>query len=476
MSSQGATILNRLHRALVVGVALLAPLTLGSQETFWSALWLAPLALGAALLDPSRLSRPGRVFVLAVLLAYGWLFLVFWLQQSPDHGRAAIWDKAGAALGERLEGASSPSRSLPWIDLLPALLPGLALLSGIGLGLRSNRGAGRTNESGVSTVSSRALLTFVGMTGAAYAVLWIGLHLADPDSVLWLAKRHHEGVMTGTFMNRNVAAAFLGPSLIALVMLLAADMLEARLGRPVLGRRRGARHRPWLPACLAPVAVALLMSGSRAGLMLGVGCALMGGALLVLRHAAAIAGVYSRPAVLVAISGGLLCAVLALLAVEGRFAASEAVDRSRFSVYLLSWRAAWDSWVLGWGLGQFQNVFPAFRDGSVGGLSVWDRAHNSYVQVAFEAGMPMLAIICAIVAAAAAILFKQGMSRQPGQGAALFGFCVLIQPILHSGVDYPVQIPGYSIPLLVLIGVIMARGFEHSTAAPAAAASQRVVT
>jgi hypothetical protein len=458
-----------LHRALVVGVALLAPLALGSQDTFWSTLWLAPLAVAAAFLDPLRLSRGGQILILSVFAAYGWLILVWWFQQSPAHGRAAIWDKAALLLGERLDGGLSPSRAVPLIDLLPAILPGLALLSGMGLGLQNRRIAvlvgdlqEPTPRQGMSNISSRRLLTFVGIAGAVYAALWIGLHLIDPNSVLWLAKQHHEGVLTGTFMNRNVAAAFLGPPLIALVMLITADVLEARLQRPVLGRRENARSGPWLLACLAPVVLALLMSGSRAGLLLGFGCAAMASVLLILLNRDASAGARRKSTFLVAASGALLCVVLAFWVVEGRFAASEAVDRSRFSVYLLSWRAAVDNWPFGLGLGQYQHVFPALRDSTVGGLSVWDRAHNTYVQIAFEAGTPMLVLTCAVVIVVAGVLLRHGLSRKPGHGVALFGFCAVLQPMLHSFVDYPVQIPGYSIPLLVLIGFILARVFKGS--------------
>jgi O-antigen ligase len=446
-------LLNRTGAVLVLAAALLAPLPFGSQSLFWSMLWVAVLAAPALLLDPARLGFVPRLAVALLVATAAAVAAVAVLQQAiPPSGGHRIWAQASQVLGEPLAERRGVSARWPHADLAPAAAAALAFLGGLFLSARR--------------IGSRRLLVFVAAVGGAYASLWLLLHAADPKAVLWRPKLHHDNVLTGTFLNRNMAAAFLGPPLVACALLAADVVFRGLIGVRLL--RRGRRAGRWeshavLPFVLAPpIAVALLLTGSRAGVALAAAGCVAAVALLALPAAAALDR-KARRIMVGAFAAGAMAALAFVLAVVGsRFDASEVVDQHRFAVYRLTWRMAADHPAIGVGLGQFGNVFQAYRDATVPGLGVWDRAHNTYLQVAAEAGLPVLGLALATVATVFAGLAAGVARGGAGRVAALFGAVSLAMPMLHSLVDYPAQIPGYAIPLCVLAGYALglSRGID----------------
>ena len=56
-------------------------------------------------------------------------------------------------------------------------------------------------------------------------------------------------------------------------------------------------------------------------------------------------------------------------------------DNSRMAVYMIAMRSILGAPLLGYGYGTFADVFPMFRDQSVGTLGKWEMAHNTYLEV-----------------------------------------------------------------------------------------------
>jgi O-antigen ligase len=436
-------VLNRIVVSLTLTAALASPLTFGSQGLFWSMLWTAALVPAACLLDTRRLDRAGLVVIGLLLGTAGLVLAVAVLQQEhPTPSAHPIWTQASIALGTQLDGRSGVSARWPHMDLAPAMAPALAFLAGVFLSRRM--------------VGSRSLLDLVAVVGGAYAALWIALHLVDPTLVLWQQKMHHENVLTGTFLNRNTAAAFLAPTLAACAMLAVDGALRRFAGLQAL--RSGSslsfvgRH-PAAPVALAAViACALAMTASRSGIILAAAGSVGAASALAAPSLARLDRPARQLVAAVAAVGLLLAAALVFAIVAARFDTSEAIDQNRFAVYRLTLRIALDHPWIGAGLGQFGNIFQSYRDATVPGLGVWERAHNTYLQIAAEAGFPVLAVALSTVMAVLARLVVLAWRGGPGRATAILGAAALAMALLHSLVDYPGQIPGYAIPLCVLVG------------------------
>jgi O-antigen ligase len=415
--------------------AVLAPLPFGSQGAVWQVVWLAPLSISLILVSPSRHPVLVRWLIFSVLVIIVATFAIILYQRSaPTEFHFPIWDEAARQLGETRAGYAAASAHIPALDLLPGVLPLLAFLGAMTIGL--HRG-----------LRSRDILAFTSIVCGVYALLWLILYIQDPQSVLWRVKTHHVNFLTGTFMNRNMAAAFLGLGTVASILLAAEDAFG----------RRETRSRAW--RWLAIAALLILVAGmtkSRTGQALALFAATLG---VLIRHGDQFAWrrLRERKQVLViaaliyAIAGGMI-----ISSVMVRFAQNDTADASRFEVYGATLRMIGDHPWSGIGPGQFVNVFPTYRPASMISAGVWERAHNTYLQVAAELGVPL--VLLALIPIALLLLVYWRAARSGGRGAlaGAFGLSALSMPLLHSMVDYPAQIPGYSIPAAALFGTLAA--------------------
>lgn len=430
----------------VLGPALLAPLPFGSQEIFWSALWVFPLAIGVLGFNPGKAAR-GEILVVLFLMALALaVAAVAVLQRTPGlWPENPIWRRAGSVFGADLTGRGGISVRWPWLDLLPAMLPALALVGGMTLPRPRWR--------------SRQILRGIGAVGLAYALFWLMLYLRDPQAVLWRLKTHHVEVLTGTFLNRNMAAAFLGLAFVAAVLLVidsACKRFEMRAsgdeGRGLSGSQGGFFFDlTTILVCFATMSLTL----SRAGL----GLALLASAFaMVLRFRllpSGISKVATRSAAALFVLMTVLFAALALNDLSVRIAETERVDAYRLEVYKASVRIIADHWPIGVGIGRFVDVFPAYRSDLMSASGVWDRAHNTYLQIGVEAGVPVLLGLLGLVALLYGTIVRASLRDGKPNILAIFGASAFLMPILHSLVDYPAQIPGYSIPLATLVGFVL---------------------
>ncbi|WP_026259256.1 O-antigen ligase family protein [Uliginosibacterium gangwonense] len=108
----------------------------------------------------------------------------------------------------------------------------------------------------------------------------------------------------------------------------------------------------------------------------------------------------------------------------------------------------------GFGAGSFYTVFPRFK--SADKNSFWDHAHNDYVQLAAETGLVGLGLLATMVLMTIArilILWKEHEPRI-NRGVA-FGVAMAICALLiHSWVDFNLQIPANALVFCVLLAVV----------------------
>ena len=432
----------------VVVPALLAPLPFGSQEIFWSTLWVFPLALGVLGFNPSMASRAEKAVVALLLLLVLATAVVVVLQHTPGLWPAnPIWQRAGAVYGSDLAGRGGVSARWPWPDLLPAILPALALVGGMALPRPRWR--------------SRQILRAIGAVGFTYALLWIAFYLRDPQAVLWRLKTHHVDVLTGTFLNRNMAAAFLGLAFVSAVLLVVDSVckrFEMRTrngeGRGLSGSQGGfAFDLATILVCFATMSLTL----SRAGLGLALFASSFAMYLRFRLLPPGISKIASRSAAVLFALMLVLFLALALNDLSARIAETARVDSYRLEVYKATLRMIADHWPIGIGIGRFVDVFPAYRSDVMSASGVWDRTHNTYLQIGAEAGLPILLGLLGLIGLLYGTILRAGLRAGKSNILAVFGAAAFLMPILHSLVDYPAQIPGYSIPLAVLVGFVLSR-------------------
>jgi O-antigen ligase len=143
----------------------------------------------------------------------------------------------------------------------------------------------------------------------------------------------------------------------------------------------------------------------------------------------------------------------------GRIASQGFIDDNRLSVYYLTLQAIRARPLLGAGAGTFPDLFPAFRTNVISTWGVWDYAHSTILEIAFEMGIPVAAMIviaallCVFILLRAALATSERVDRRVL--AAVAGIATL--SFLHSTIDFSLQIPGYSIVFGILLGCGLAR-------------------
>jgi O-antigen ligase len=431
-----------------------APFPFGSVDPVVIAFWCVILGTSLAVSSTRGLSRPHFALLgIAglIVVAYG-LVLHEQISDHPWFGVPPhpIWQQTSNLLNETVSPAVAIAHNQPMLALGAPLAAILAMVCGTIVGSSRHR--------------ARQLLGVVGWSGAFYAALAIILFVADPTALLWREKFAYLGSLTGTFINRNTAAVYFGScGTVCLVLFLnlirsipAVGTLQdcvtfVLFDRPLLRRLVIAGARFLL--CFA----ALLMTGSRAGVVFSLVGMIVAFGGLFWRH-------LGRAGSLVAaMSTAAVVAIVVLQTVGSgvgdRFNQSGLGDPARLDTYRSTLRLIADHPWLGTGLGTFPASFPAYRSDDVAIWGIWDRAHNSLLEIAAEGGLPLAGLVAAAWILILAILFNGLRTRRRDLIVPVSAFSGAIIALLHSSIDFSLQIPGYAIVTFALVGAGLAQSF-----------------
>jgi O-antigen ligase len=145
------------------------------------------------------------------------------------------------------------------------------------------------------------------------------------------------------------------------------------------------------------------------------------------------------------------------------------VDDHRWCVYGSVIDAIRDNPWLGTGFGTFEQVLPAYRDPKCGISGVWDRAHNVFLEGYLGLGLPFAVVVLFGLLYLLSIFLIGYRTRQRFRIVPLAGMGILLLIVLHSMVDFSIQIPGVAAYIAAVIGaavcISLARmrpGREHS--------------
>lgn len=439
--------------ALLAILLVAAPWPLGSNRPWaWSASFLAGSALllllgftmAAGLVRAARL--PGRVGLAALLVAgfVGWILVQSAPAPWPELAHP-IWALLPVELEASPALAIDPPRAR---EALLRLLGPVAFFA-VAYAVGSHR-----------TLAERLLWLVLVVVTAQAIFAFLRLVLGWDElfgRYLPLAR------ISGSFVNPNHFAAYVNlGAVIAFLLLLDRARREAdspRLGAALARLLATAfQTRPLLAAALMSCLLAVAASASRGG-------ALALGLTLLILLAAGLRGA-RLPLLLVGL--GLLAALVGwAVSAGGELLWERLVDLDPASAFspgiegrLLAWiwiveRIAERPW-LGHGYGGFLSLFEHARDARFPTSGPWDYAHNTYLELAVELGIPAavaLASAVLLLLATCVAAIRRG-TRSPLPAVALGA--TLVQA-LHALVDFGWQIPAVTVTWAALLGAAVGR-------------------
>lgn len=444
---------------LLLAIAL-APLPLGSNRPGpWSflAIWVGLLLVGWAILlwrDWTRLNvRPafwrGPAIAFAAVIAWGFVQAAGWTPAFLHHW---TWRESAELAGLSVGGAISATP----MDSLTGLTRLLTYAGVFFLSMQWCRQHG----------AARAMLATVAVSATAYAVYGLLVTFSGNQTILWFQKWAYPDSLTATFVNRNSFAAYCG---IALVVLAGGVLSRLRSSRiALLGPDAGSGDRQIAVLALQAAAIlivltALFLTQSRGGLAAG----LVGLAVLAVLQFAPSGGDGRR---------GLVrlwpVLVLALLVIVALLSGGAMLDRlgegqamtGRAAIWGRSLAALADAPLFGHGLGSFGTIFSAYQDEQHVFAYPVDKAHNTYLEVLVELGLPFGLLLIALPFW---LNWRILRGRSLGQGGRFADIALASSAVLaaHSLVDFSAQIPAIVLVWMALLGAGFAQSLPQGVSA-----------
>jgi O-antigen ligase len=294
----------------------------------------------------------------------------------------------------------------------------------------------------------------------------IASFLLHPSKTLWRESAYPNS-LTSTFLGRNTAAIYFGSCGIIWLLFLIESGRRRFPQEPMSWREtldQIISEKPGdslVPAAMLLVCLlAMFMTTSRAGVVFSLSAMILATAVY-LRTALRYRGM------LIAVAMGAAVAFILLQVggggLEGRFESQGLESGGRFDVYRSTLRMIADHPWLGTGLGTFAWVFPAYRSANVSMWGVWDRAHNPLLELAAELGLPMAALIVVGWLVVLAVLIHGARTRRRDVVVPVAALSIALLALVHSAIDFPLQIPGYAIVMFALTGAGLAQSFRSAS-------------
>jgi O-antigen ligase len=436
-----------------------APLPFGSRDPITVAFWCFLLGFGLLFASPRQL-RSGHFLLLGgiafIIACYGFVLH----EQLAEHPWIAspnpIWAKTSELLGRPLPPSVSIIRGEPFYALGAQLANVLALVLGLIVGADRDR--------------ARRSLQVMVWAGVGYAAYGIANLLFDPTAFLWREKTVNTDSLTATFINRNTAAAYFGSCAVACLIMLMASVRRKLPAGPIVWAKlapkivSGDQRQIIIRFVMFFVCLsAMFMTGSRGGVLLSLFAMVVAFIVFLGRDlpraislVLAVAGAGAVALVLLQFLGGN---------VESRINAEGLVEQGRLAAYQSALRIIADYPWFGTGLGTFTSIFPAYRSGNISIFGVWNVAHSTPLELAVELGIPLTLVIAAGWIVAIVVLIRGTRRSRRDTVVPHVAFAVSLIALLHSSIDFSLQVSGYAIVVFALVGVGLAQSI-HADSLP----------
>lgn len=461
----------RADRWIFIGLAALLvwlPMPWGSRPAPAMALFGAVVAALAvarlALAASGRLPLPALPRAARLALAL-WLAWIAWigLQLLPlPAPLLALLSPRAAEIHGALDAAGTGS--LHTVSLMPGAtfqhwLLSLALLGAFWLVLAVT--AHRRDR-------QRWLLLAVLLSGLGQSLYAIVMTLSGWEIGFLEPKQHGLGYATGTFVNKNHFAAYLGLTLAAGVALVLADL----------------RPRPWdswraaldgltelalsprlrVRVALAVIVIALVLTRSRMGNgAFFAALALCGGVYLLLRHRRYFLPGLALFASIFLVDLWIISDRYGLQKLAQRMGETSLETEGRADVFPEIAPLALHYAATGSGLGTFAQAYSPERSDRI--RHYYDHAHNDHLEFLIEAGV----VGYALLAALAVLVLAHGLRvvrRRHDPMACALGFAgamAVVTAALNGLTDFSLRIPAVSATLVCLAALALSCSDEPST-------------
>ena len=127
------------------------------------------------------------------------------------------------------------------------------------------------------------------------------------------------------------------------------------------------------------------------------------------------------------------------------------------AVYTITLRSIFYAPLLGYGYGTFADVFPMFRDQSVGTGGKWQMAHNTYLEVFQGLGLVFGAMLLASVVMLVWRCVKGATTRQMNETLPCVAASVAFLLGVHSLIDFSLQMQAIAVTFMALLGAGVAQ-------------------
>jgi O-antigen ligase len=392
-----------------------------------------------------------RIRLVAILFALVIVWIVLqnapWMPTTWQH---PIWQLTSDVLSWPVAGSISVDRDLTALALL-------RLVTAAGtfwLALQLCR----------NTTRARLLIWSVIGISACYAAVGLFALGFMPNGRLF-SEFGAIKFITSTFVNQNNYATFAGIGLIAAVAAIlrvyrrafaqTGDLLRLQIA--TLISTTGSKGA--LPLALAAVILAaLLLTGSRGGII----SAMCGVLVLFTLNI----GRTRRPGwneVLLVIFASLLVAIAFAGfgdVLVGRITAQGLYDPGRPAVLTVTLRSILSAPLLGFGYGTFSTAFPMFRDDSIGISLVWDKAHDTYLEIFQGLGLLFGAALIACVVILVWECVKGARTRRRDATIPAIAASVSVLVGLNGFVDFSLQIQAVTLTYMAVLGAGVAQAWE----------------
>jgi O-antigen ligase len=376
-----------------------------------------------------------------------------WVPSSWQH---AIWAMAADALHRPVEGSISVNRDLTTL----ALLRLITAASAFWLAVQLCRNTARANY----------FINAIAAIACGYALYGLLSFASTSAPITWVGQTGIRGFVTSSFYNHDHYAAYAGIGLVTICgailqfyrdeLALVGGSLKLRIGMVIDAT---ARKGVVLLGGAFLILVALALTGSRGGI-LATALGLLG--LCVLWFGRNPQGLARQKrslrssaifVVLPALALGISVILIFGDAFFGKIAGEGLHDDNRIAVYTITLRSIFDSPLFGYGYGTFADVFPMFRDRSIGTYGVWEQAHNTYLEIFQELGLVFGSMLLASVVLLVWKCLKGVISRRKGAMVCCVATAVALLVGAHALVDFSLQIQAVALTFMAILGAGVAQ-------------------
>lgn len=290
---------------------------------------------------------------------------------------------------------------------------------------------------------------------AAWALLSLSVF---GDTLLLAEKTDYQGVATGTFINRNSFATFMGFGVIIGVAMMVFEMRSPAHRSPNRkSKRKGmTADVAFVGVLVLVILAALVASASRLGLLSTLVGAWFTMVALLLRTDVSPVRVFGLT------SAALLLGLVGFVAVSGQEMLNRLVfifvdSDTRIELFKQSWDMVLSYKWMGVGLDAYQIAFEQFHRDGLSSDVVWDKPHNTYLTLWSEMGLiagslPMLAVLVAFV-----MLVRSVATRERSYFPAAAAAGVIVQGAIHSMGDFSLEIAANTYVFVIIVALGLAR-------------------